>query len=119
MGAAVILSHPILTVEPGGGASLDVHVRNAGAGEDEFVVDVLGEAKPFAAIEPSRMTLAPGADAAARITFRPPKTTNARAGEIQYSIRVWSRFDPNGTIVQQGVLHIAAFVSVTATITPH
>lgn len=94
-------------------------VRNAGRVVDEFTFEILGQAAAWATIEPASLRLLPDTDGQARLTFRPPRSHEARAGTIPFGVKVNSREDPQGSAVEEGTLAIAAFRDLTAELLPH
>jgi hypothetical protein len=118
MGASASLSAPALTVDPGGEAVSEVKVRNTGGVVDQFVVDVLGDAAPFARVEPNILNLFPGAEGTATIRFQPPKAPKTPAGTVPFGVRVWSKEDPEGSTVQEGQLEVGSFVDTSAELLP-
>jgi hypothetical protein len=118
MGASATLSAPALSVDPGGEAVTEIKVRNTGGVVDQYVVDVLGDAGPFARVEPNVLNLFPGAEGTATIKFQPPKAPKTPAGVVPFGVRVWSKEDPEGSTVQEGQLDVAAFVDTSAELMP-
>ncbi|MGH9246124.1 MAG: hypothetical protein ACRD29_17795 [Acidimicrobiales bacterium] len=118
MGASASLSAPALAVDPGGETETELKVRNTGGVVDQFVLDVLGEAGPFARIEPNVLNLFPGAEGTATIKFAPPKAAKTPAGTLPYGVRVWSKEDPEGSTVQEGSIDVSAFAETAAELLP-
>jgi hypothetical protein len=118
MGASATLSAPALAVDPGGEAVTEIKVRNTGGVVDQFIVDVLGDAGPFARVEPNVLNLFPGAEGSATIKFQPPKAPKTPAGVIPYGVRVWSKEDPEGSTVQEGQVEVGAFLDTAAELLP-
>jgi hypothetical protein len=118
MGASASLSAPALAVDPGGEAEVEIRVRNTGGVVDQFALDVLGDAGPFARVEPNVLNLFPGAEGTARIKFAPPKAPKTPAGVVPFGVRVWSKEDPEGSTVQEGSIDVAAFADTSAELLP-
>ena len=118
MGATATLSAPALAVMPGEEATTEIRVRNNGGVVDQIVLDVLGDAGSFAAVEPNVLNLFPGAEGTATISFRPPKAAKTPAGLVPYGVRVWSKEDPEGSSVQEGELDVGGFIDTTAELLP-
>jgi hypothetical protein len=118
MGVTAHLNNPRLGVEPGGETACEVQVRNAGSVVDQFTVDVVGFASSWAVIEPPTINLFPGAEATARVFFRPPRNSQVQAGPVPFGVRVLSREDPRGSVVEEGVVEVAPFSDLKIELVP-
>ncbi|HYW26291.1 MAG TPA: hypothetical protein VE953_19120 [Terriglobales bacterium] len=108
-----------LTVEPGSEAVCTVRVWNTGDVVDAYVVEVLGAAAAWTEVEPASVSLFPGADGVARLTFRPPRTPEALAGPLPFAVRVRSQDAGMTTsIVEEGSLEVAPFTELAAELLP-
>jgi hypothetical protein len=118
VGASVTLSAPVVQVEPGGEATLDVRIKNTGTVVDEFQLDVLGDAASWAAAEPPAISLFPGAEETVRVLFRPPRSAAIGAGPLPFGLRVQSREDPEGSTVEEGTVQVQPFFEPFAELVP-
>jgi len=118
MGATATLSTETLRVEPGGEARCAVRVRNNGTVVDEFRFTVLGDAAGWAAVEPGALSLMPGTDGTAEVRFRPPRSSETKAGPVPFGLRVASKEDPAGSVVEEGTLEVGRFADVFAELVP-
>lgn len=118
MGALAHLETRSLAVTPGGEAVAVVRVRNTGTVVDQFTVDVLGDAQPWSTAEPAVLPLFPGAEEQVRVTFRPPRSAQVPAGQVPFGVRVQSKEDPQGSVVEEGVLDVGAFSDTFAELAP-
>ncbi|MFI6099623.1 hypothetical protein ACIA8G_29045 [Lentzea sp. NPDC051213] len=118
MGATATLSTSDLSVAPGGDVTCQVVVRNAGELVDQFTIDVVGDAAPWSQAEPAAVNLNPGESAPVLIRFAPPRESGVYAGPVPFGIRVISREDPNGSVVEEGVVVVGAFTDVAAELVP-
>lgn len=118
MGATASLESKALSVEPGAEASVRMRVLNTGQVVDEFTLEVLGDAATWATVTPLTIPLFPGKDAIAMITFRPPRTPQTTAGQMPFGVRVQSREDPAGSVVEEGALTVGTFANTTAELVP-
>jgi hypothetical protein len=118
VGAIASLESRELIVEPGGVASVRVKVHNSGPVVDEFTVDVLGDAGPWAAAAPPMVRLFPGMEEVVTITFDPPRDAQTRAGAVPFAVRIQSREDPQGSTVEEGTLAVGAFAEASAELIP-
>jgi len=118
MGVTAHLNTPHLGVEPGGETACEIQVRNAGSVVDQFTVDIVGFARDWAVIEPPTINLFPGAEATARVVFRPPRSPQVQAGPVPFGVRVLSREDPRGSVVEEGVVEVAPFSDLKTELVP-
>lgn len=118
MGAITSLEQPSLAVAPGEQAHCVVQIRNTGSIVDQFAVDVIGDAQKWATAEPRVVNLMPGDVGTVALTFAPPRSADARAGQTPFGVRVKSREDPEGSVVDEGVITVAAFMELRAEVTP-
>ena len=119
MSAVVRLPISVADVEPGANISLELTVRNTGTVVDQFSFEVLGGAATWATFDPPTVSLFPQAEETIRATFAPPRATDTASGAIPFGIRVQSREDPEGSVVEEGTLNVGEFSEVTAELTPH
>lgn len=118
MGAATYLEPQTLTVEPGGRSSCELHVRNTGAGPDEFRFEILGEARAWASVVPAAMPLPPGAEGVAKILFRLPRSSRPSAGALPFTVRLVPRAGEDTPEPVGGTLQIAPFADLAVTLSP-
>lgn len=118
MGVSVTLVTPAVAVEPGQSVAVEVRVKNTGTVVDEFTVDVLGDAAAWAAVDPSTVSLFPGADETVKAVFSPPRSAATPAGQIPYGLRVRSKEDPAGSAVEEGSVEVGAFMDPHAELVP-
>jgi hypothetical protein len=119
MGATAILDSPRLTADPGGEATCLIKVGNSGRVVDEFTISVVGSAAGYTVIEPPTLSLLPGTEGAAIVHFRPPRSSDIAAGPVQFGVKVASKEDPAGSVVEEGVLTVNPFADVFAELVPH
>ncbi|HEX2851024.1 MAG TPA: hypothetical protein VHN98_10745 [Acidimicrobiales bacterium] len=118
MGASASLTPASVTVVPGSEAAAEIRVRNTGSVVDEFTIDVVGDAAAWATVEPPQVSLFPGADATARVVFRPPRDASVAAGSVPFGVRVASKEDAAGSITEEGTIEVGAFALVTLELVP-
>jgi hypothetical protein len=118
VGATANLETKTISVPPGGEASVRIRIQNSGTVVDEFTLQVLGDAASWATATPPVVSLFPGNDAIATITFRPPRTSQTRSGQIPFGIRVQSSQDPAGSVVEEGAVSVGTFADTTAELIP-
>ena len=118
MGALVTLASKALEVVPGSVASCTVTVKNTGTVVDQFTIDVLGDPGAFASAEPPALSLFPGAEGTAVVSFAPPRDAATPAGALPFGIRARSQEDPGGSAVEEGVLAVGTFSDTFAELVP-
>ena len=118
MAATATLASKAVTVTPGGEAVTEVRVRNSGNVVDQFTIEVLGDASAWAIVEPAVVPLFPGAEAVARIKFKPPKSSSVPARAIPFAVRVKSREDARASLVEEGVVEVGPFNDTSAELIP-
>ena len=118
MGAVVSLSTKAVEVAPGAEAACGVTIRNNGTVVDQFTVDVLGDAAPWAAADPPTLSLFPEGEGTTTVRFRPPRAATTPAGTFPFGVRVQSAEDPAGSAVEEGAITVGAFADLFAEIVP-
>jgi hypothetical protein len=118
MGAIAVLGTRSLAVAPGAQASAEIRVRNNGTVVDQFTIQVLGDAAAWSTAEPPVISLFPGAEQTARITFKPPRSPSVPAGPMPFGVRVASQEDPAGSVVEEGQLQVGAYGETSAELAP-
>lgn len=118
MSVAVGLAETDLTVAPGDEAGCTVRVRNTAQVVDQFTLDVVGDAAPWARVEPATMNLLPGTEQEARVTFAPPRNASAPAGEVVFGVRIRGRENPDGSVVEEGRVTVLPFVELATELVP-
>jgi hypothetical protein len=118
MAATATLASKAVIVTPGGEAVSEVRVRNSGTVVDQFTLEVLGDASAWAIVEPAVIPLFPGAEAVARIRFKPPKSSSVPARAVPFAVRVKSREDARASLVEEGVVEVGPFNDTFAELIP-
>jgi hypothetical protein len=118
MGAAVVLSEAELVVEPGHEVSVEVEIRSTTAVVDQFALQVLGPAAPWATMHPAELSLFPGGTGTATVTFAVPRTSLVEAGEVPFAVKVNSLEDRLRPVVEEGSLLVGPFADLGADLVP-
>jgi hypothetical protein len=118
MGAAASLEPHAVDVDPGGVATCKITVRNTGSVVDEMAFSVLGPSAAWADVDPPTLSLFPGAEGTATVRFRPPRDASTQSGRIPFGLRVASREDPAGSVVEEGAVTVSAYGATTAELVP-
>jgi hypothetical protein len=101
----VSLSHASVTAPVGGEGGCEVRVHNPGGTPDEYVIEIAGDAAPFAKLDPWLLPLGPGASGAASIMFRPSLSADAEEA-VRFEIRVTPAQLPDKAVSVPGALEI-------------
>ena len=118
VGASVTLVTSSVAVEPGQSVTTTVRVRNTGTVVDEFALDVLGDAAPWAVVQPPTINLFPGAEGEAQAVFSPPRAASTPSGLVPFGLRARSREDPAGSAVEEGSVQVGSFMDPHAELVP-
>lgn len=118
MPSAAKLSSQSVTVEPGGQVSVDVTVANTGQTVDQYSIEIVGVPSQWSAVEPPSVSLFPGKEEHAKVTFRPPRSSGTALGAVPFGVRVRARDDPWGSVVEEGTLQVGRFGDNHAELVP-
>jgi hypothetical protein len=118
MGATTSLASRQLSVSPGGSVDATVQVRNNGVLVDQFTVDIVGDAKEWTEVEPRIMNLMPGQEGQIAIKFAPPRNSSVPAGFVPFGVRVLSREDSMGSVVEEGAVQVEPFTDLQVELAP-
>ncbi|HLX34128.1 MAG TPA: hypothetical protein VKR30_02680 [Candidatus Limnocylindrales bacterium] len=118
MGAVVALEPKAVAATPGVPTTATIRVRNSGSVVDQFTFEVLGDARPWTTVEPAALSLFPGAEGTANLTFAPPRASQPRAGQVPFAVRAASKEDPGGSVVEEGTVDVAPFSNVFVELVP-
>jgi hypothetical protein len=119
MGAAAWLEDTEVAVDPGTESEVELRVRNTGSVLDEFSFSPVGMAQGWISVEPSIVSLFPGAEEGVRLHFRPPRLHTTLAGASPFAVKVVPREDPESTAVVEGTLVVAPFEERSIDLVPH
>ncbi|MEU6021966.1 hypothetical protein [Micromonospora sp. NPDC047134] len=112
-----LVDTPVVVV-PGESVDIPVTVRNSGDVVEGYDLDVVGMPSTWATFDPPRVSLYPGASQTVTLTVRPPRSSEVRAGELPYGVRVVPSEAPQTATVEEAVLTIAPFSEVTGELRP-
>jgi len=114
----VTLDGRSLQVVPGASVEVRVRIRNEGTIVDEFRLEVVGGAAPWAAVQPPVLRLFPHSGDVARITFTPPRKPDVVAGPTRYGIKVTSTVSPDAYTVENDLIDVGAYEDWSAELQP-
>ncbi|MEU2895087.1 ricin-type beta-trefoil lectin domain protein [Streptomyces sp. NPDC001273] len=106
------------TVDPGGGATVRLRVRNTGDVVDEYRFEPVGDLAPWARVEPQVLRLYPGTTGTVEVSFAVPRTPDAVAGPHPYAVRITPTEHPEATAVPEGNVTVTPFTEVRAELVP-
>lgn len=118
MGATTSLASRQLSVTPGQSVEATVLVRNNGTLVDQFTLDIVGDSREWAEVEPPILNLMPGADGQATVRFSPPRNSSVLAGQVPFGVRVLSREDPPNSSVAEGAVEVEPFTDLQLELAP-
>ncbi|MFD9702959.1 hypothetical protein [Lentzea sp. NPDC059081] len=118
MGATATLPDDLVTATPGESATCEIHVRNDGQVVDRFLLDVVGDAREWVTVSPAELSVFPGEEGTARITFSPPRSPDVPAGETPFAVRIMSTEDTEGSAVHEGTVVVAEYTEIDAELVP-
>lgn len=118
MASVAVLSHTQLAVLPGDGTTLHVTVRNTGTVVDEFSIEPLGDAAGWITMEPAVLPLYPGAEGVFTVDVRAPRAAATAPGPLAFGLLVRSSQDPEGSVVEEGVIDVGRFSDVAVELLP-
>jgi hypothetical protein len=107
-----------VSAPPGGSATAQVRARNTGSVVDQLTFEVLGFAKAWTTVEPPTLSLFPGAEGTATITFAPPRSPAVPPGPMPFGLRAASKEDAAGSAVEEGVVDVGAFSDASLELVP-
>lgn len=120
MGVSVVFEggSDAIEVVPGEQAVCAVRLENTGMVVDRVLLDVVGDAADWARVEPAQVNLLPGATERVHITFQPPRAASTAPGEVPFALRAMSTEDPEGSSVDEGLVHVGEFGDLAAQLAP-
>ena len=109
MGASASFELSQLNVIPGEHTETNLRVRNTGSVVDQFTFEAIGEAMDWITVAPAELSLFPAAEETVVVSIDAPRAPTTRHVAMPFAIRVLSREDPIGSVVEEGVLDVEAF----------
>lgn len=107
-----------LRVDPGQSVSCKVTLVNTGSIVEQFTVMILGETAEWTRSDPPVISLFPGAQQTATLTFAPPRLHTTPAGEIPFAVKVIPSNEPEESVTEEGVITVGSFNDVGAELLP-
>lgn len=97
------------SVEPGEASRAQLSVRNISGVVESFDLTVLGPAEPWVEIMPTALSLFPGDEGTAVVTFRPPMSSTVVAGDYIVGVRAMSHVSRACTAADEILVAVAPF----------
>lgn len=113
-----ILRTESLEVEPGRDAETVLTVHNTGSIVEQFSVEVIGDAAPWATVEPTALSLFPNTQQDVTIWFRTPREWHIAPGSVPFGVKVVPSNDPDGSVVEEGHLELGSYQEISAELIP-
>jgi hypothetical protein len=114
---AVIVPRP-LTVAALDVTGGEVRVTNTGTSEDEFSFAIDRNAAQWGWVTPPTVVVPPGGEGSVKVLFRLPKAPKPPAGPMPFTVTVASVRDKSVSTVAEGIVDVAQFSDVLATLNP-
>lgn len=112
------LDRPGVAVEPGEVATVDLTVHNSGRRVEAYRLELVGEPAGWGSVHPPELSVYPGDDAHAQVTFAPPRGAGVTAGPRAYGVRVVPLEHPQDAVVPEGTVELRPFADLTIELTP-
>jgi hypothetical protein len=109
MGASASFELSQLNVIPGEHTETRLRVRNTGSVVDQFTFEPIGDGAEWITVAPAELSLFPAAEETVVVSIDAPRAPTTRQGTMPFAVRVVSREDAAGSVVEEGLLHIEAF----------
>lgn len=103
---------------PGGTATTSVTVRNDSDVVEAYSLEVIGDCASWATAEPPRVSLYPGTSETVTIRLDPPRSPEARAGEIPLGVRVLPSEHPESVRVLETTVRVEEFRELHTELAP-
>ena len=105
-------------VDPGGRAQTQITVTNDGTVVDSYSLEVLGSAAAWCVCEPATLSLFPAQSGTALLVATPPAGSDLAPGPTPFAVRITASEDPEGSIVEEGVIDVGGVGVVHAELSP-
>jgi hypothetical protein len=107
-----------LRLAPGGTAQCRVAVTNHGTVVESYSVRVTGALAPYASVDQSTVSLYPGTEGTAVVTFSLPVGAPVDAGDVPFAVVVEPHENPADVSIPEGVVTVDVHDALTAELTP-
>lgn len=118
MTTTATLAEARVRLEPGSEVVVDLEVRNEGTTVEGYRFEVVGAPAAWTEVDPPELSLYPGTEGTATVTFKPPRSAAVPAGEQQFAVIVTPTEHPDDTVVPEGVVEVLPFLDTVAELVP-
>jgi hypothetical protein len=118
MSTTASLDMPRLSMEAGAEGAAHLTLRNDSDVVEEYALRVVGPAASWAEILPDRVSLYPGHNTTAAVTFKPPRSPSIPAGDFIFGIHVLPAEHPEDAVLPEGVVEVLPFLETTGELMP-
>jgi hypothetical protein len=115
---AVLQGADNLNVEPGQRTTCQLSLANTGSIVEQFTILFLGDVAEWTTAEPPVISLFPGAQQTATITFAPPRLSTTVAGAVPFAVKVIPSNEPEESVTEEGVINVGGFTDLGAELLP-
>jgi hypothetical protein len=105
-------------VIPGQEAVIMAQVANSGDIVEKVALIIEGDAAEWSRADPAEIGLFPDDHAAVRVVFQPPRSSRVRSGVASFRLVAASSSDPSVVDRAEGIVTVAPFVEVKASLVP-
>jgi hypothetical protein len=107
-----------VAVEPGQQATIELVVHNASNQVEAYHLAPVGEPAAWAVVDPPQLSVYPGDEDRARVTFAPPRTATMTTGQQPFGVQVTPSEHPEDTTVPEAIVELLPFSDVGIELTP-
>ena len=114
----LLLESTRYVVAPGDSVDIPYVVINQGLVPDHLDLKIDGIPAGWVTAQAQQISLQPGEQKRARLSIRPPRTSQSRAGRIPFRLRLVSRESPGDSVEAACALMVGAFTEFEAELRP-
>ncbi|MFK0224027.1 hypothetical protein ACIQWN_38355 [Streptomyces vinaceus] len=118
MGVVATLEQQTVEVTPGERAACTIRLLNIGSVVDTFFLDIRGGVDKWISVSPAQISVFPGEEAEAKITFSPGREDRIPQGPMPYAVRVMCQEDTEGSVVEEGVVEVGGYTELGSELLP-
>ena len=115
---SVFVENTALQVDPGRAVNVSLVMLNQGSVVDHFRITVRGLPNTWTPSLPPPVQLMPGAQQSVILTIQPPRSSQTRAGDYNFAVRVVSQDSPGESVESALTLSVSAFGGFTSEFHP-
>ena len=104
-------------VAPGQAERAPMTVRNVSGIVESYSLTILGPAEPWTEVFPTEVSLFPGDEASATVTFRPPRVPGVVAGDYIVAVRALSQVSRESAATDEIQVTVAPYYQTSTEIT--